>query len=53
MKIFLKIALWMLLLLPMLVKAQNIPKRPDPPKLVNDLAGVLSAQEVTDWKTNS
>jgi len=48
MKIFLKIALWMLLLLPILVKAQNIPKRPDPPKLVNDLAGVLSAQEVAD-----
>ena len=28
------------------VKAQEIPIRPDPPKLVNDFTGILSADEV-------
>nr|MBA4168104.1 TPM domain-containing protein [Chitinophagaceae bacterium] len=45
MKILLKIALWMLLLLPIVARAQNIPERPNPPRLVNDLAGVLSSQQ--------
>ena len=48
MKIFLKIAVWMLLLLPLLVNAQNIPAKPNPPRLVNDFAGVLSEQEKAD-----
>jgi uncharacterized membrane protein YgcG len=35
-----------LLLLSLFVSAQNIPSRPNPPRLVNDFAGVLSAGEV-------
>ncbi len=46
MKIFVKIAISLLLLLPLQVPAQNIPPRPDPPRLVNDFAGVLSPDEV-------
>lgn len=34
-----------LLMLPLGALAQDIPKKPDPPRLVNDLAGVLSAGE--------
>ena len=45
MKIVLKIALWMLLLLPMLVRSQDVPGRPQPPRLVNDLAGALSSEQ--------
>ncbi len=48
MKRFQKIALWILLLLPLTIRAQNVPSRPQPPKLVNDLAGVLSAQQQSD-----
>lgn len=33
------------------VDAQPLPQRPDPPKLVNDLAGMLSSQEVQDLET--
>src|ERR1700754_4276549 len=36
----------LLLLVSINVSAQNIPARPNPPKLVNDLAGVMSADEV-------
>jgi uncharacterized protein len=45
MKKFGKIAVWLLLMMPLLVTAQEIPKRPDPPKLVNDLADVLSPEQ--------
>lgn len=39
--------LFLLLLLPtLMVRAQDIPSRPVPPRLVNDLAGVLSDSEV-------
>lgn len=31
--------------------AQPLPQRPDPPRLVNDLAGMLSSQEVQDLET--
>ena len=31
--------------------AQDIPERPNPPRLVNDLANILSPQEVTDLET--
>lgn len=48
MKIFWKIALWLLLLLPLCMHAQQVPARPQPPKLVNDLAGVLSADQKDD-----
>lgn len=48
MKIFLKLVVWMLLFLPLLVNAQNIPAKPNPPRLVNDFAGVLSEQERAD-----
>ena len=42
---------WLLLvlaltLLSLTVQAQNVPPRPDPPRLVNDLAGLLQPQEV-------
>lgn len=43
---FLKIALWLVLLvLPIAVMSQEFPKRPEPPRLVNDLADVLSPDE--------
>ena len=45
MKIFLKVGLWILLLAPVLVNGQAVPARPDPPRLVNDFAGVLSEPE--------
>jgi uncharacterized protein len=38
-------ALWLSLLLPVIAFGQNIPKRPEPPRLVNDIAGVMSANE--------
>lgn len=48
MKLSQKIVVGLLLLLPVFAFAQNIPSRPNPPKLVNDLANVLSAdQEAT------
>ncbi|WP_317172179.1 TPM domain-containing protein [Hymenobacter sp. BRD67] len=42
--------LWLLLFwlaLSLSAHAQNVPARPDPPHLVNDLAGLLQPQEVT------
>jgi len=45
MKRYARIGIWLLLWLPLLAGAQNIPARPDPPRLVNDFAGVLSAQQ--------
>src|ERR1700755_1899729 len=45
MKKCIRLSIWMLLLLPALAIAQNIPPKPQPPKLVNDLAGVLSPDE--------
>ncbi len=35
-----------LLLLSLVAQAQNVPARPDPPRLVNDLAGLMQPQEV-------
>jgi uncharacterized protein len=46
MKNYLKIALWLALLLPLIGIAQEIPPKPNPPRLVNDFAGVLSPEEV-------
>lgn len=34
------------ILIPFLLMAQGIPKRPSPPRLVNDLAGILSGSQV-------
>lgn len=45
MKKFIKIALWLVLLLPLIGVAQEIPPKPNPPRLVNDLADVLSPAE--------
>jgi uncharacterized protein len=45
MKRKINVVAWLLLLLPLFTLAQNIPKRPEPPRLVNDLAGVLSAEQ--------
>jgi uncharacterized protein len=45
MKRKIKVVVWLLLWLPLFSVAQNIPKRPEPPRLVNDLAGVLSADQ--------
>lgn len=45
MKVFVKISLWLLILLPISGMAQEIPARPDPPRLVNDIAGVLSSED--------
>lgn len=45
MKFFSKIVFWLLVLLPFTGNAQNIPSRPSPPKLVNDLADVLSPEQ--------
>ena len=41
-------AAWLLLalLLALAGRAQNVPARPDPPRLVNDLAGLMQPQEV-------
>src|SRR5712675_1195161 len=41
-----QIGYFLLLLVSVEVSAQNIPARPSPPRLVNDLAGVLSSDEV-------
>jgi len=46
MKRKIKIVAWLLLLLPLFSIAQNIPKKPEPPRLVNDLAGVLTPEQV-------
>ena len=47
MKIFFKnIPLFLLFLLPMLAVAKEVPPAPNPPKLVNDFAGILSSSEV-------
>lgn len=45
MKTFQKIVLLTLILLPAFVMSQDIPKRPSPPKLVNDIAGVLTPEQ--------
>lgn len=45
MKLLKKITVGLLVLLPFIAFAQEIPKRPNPPKLVNDLANVLSPEE--------
>jgi uncharacterized protein len=45
MKRKIKIVLWLLLLMPVFAGAQNIPPKPQPARLVNDLAGVLSQEE--------
>lgn len=47
-RILIKWALALALLLPMWGAAQNVPARPDPPRLVNDLAGVLSPAQRDD-----
>jgi uncharacterized protein len=41
-----QISYFLLLLISISVSAQNLPARPNPPKLVNDLAGVMSSDEV-------
>lgn len=47
MKIFFKnIPLYLLLLLPFFAAAKEVPPAPNPPKLVNDFAGILSSGEV-------
>lgn len=47
MKIFFKnISLAILLLLPLAAVAKEVPPAPNPPKLVNDFAGILSGSEV-------
>ncbi|MEP7259013.1 MAG: TPM domain-containing protein, partial [Flavitalea sp.] len=40
-----KMTLWLLILLPFITQAQHIPAKPNPPRLVNDFANVLSDQE--------
>src|SRR6476620_5223783 len=45
MKRKIKVVAWLLLFLPLFSVAQNSPKRPEPARLVNDLAGVLSADQ--------
>jgi uncharacterized protein len=46
MKRKIKVYLLLVMLLPVFSTAQDIPKKPQPPRLVNDLAGVLSADQV-------
>ncbi|MCF8247623.1 MAG: TPM domain-containing protein [Saprospiraceae bacterium] len=47
MKIFFKnIPLFLFLLLPFFAEAKEVPPAPNPPKLVNDFAGILSSGEV-------
>lgn len=45
MKLLKKIAVGLIIVFPFIAVAQNIPERPNPPKLVNDLANVLSADQ--------
>ena len=47
MKRTIKIVIWLLLIVPVVGLSQNIPAQPQPPRLVNDLAGVLSADQVS------
>lgn len=44
---FIKIALWLLLLMPLTILSQDVPPKPNPPRLVNDFAGVLSVEQVS------
>lgn len=37
--------IWLVALLPLVLTAQELPKRPSPPKLVNDLAGILNGNQ--------
>ena len=45
MKRKIKIVIWLLLFVPTIGQSQNIPAQPQPPRLVNDLAGVLSPEQ--------
>src|SRR5689334_5672452 len=45
MKRKIKIVIWLLLLVPAFAISQQIPDVPNPPRLVNDLAGVLSPDQ--------
>lgn len=45
MKRKIKIVIWLLLLVPAIALSQQIPKAPNPPRLVNDLADVLSPEQ--------
>lgn len=45
MKRKIKVVIYLLLLVPSIAMAQDIPKRPNPPRLVNDLANVLSPEQ--------
>jgi len=40
------LVLWLGLVLVLTARAQDVPPRPDPPRLVNDLAGLMQPQEV-------
>jgi uncharacterized protein len=40
------IAFWLLLLLPVLAVAKEIPPKPNPPRLVNDFVGILTSGEM-------
>ncbi|MBE0640946.1 MAG: TPM domain-containing protein, partial [Bacteroidales bacterium] len=42
--------LWLLLLTMLRVQAQ-VPERPDPPRLVNDLAGLLSPEQIATMES--
>jgi len=46
MKRKIKVVAWLLFLLPLFTNAQDIPKKPQPPRLVNDLSGVLTPEQV-------
>ena len=48
MKRKIKVCFLLVLLLPLMSIAQNIPQKPQPPRLVNDLAGVLSADQASE-----
>ena len=48
MKRKIKVYFLLVLLLPLVSIAQNIPQKPQPPRLVNDLAGVLSADQASE-----
>jgi uncharacterized protein len=45
MKKYIRVIIVCLCLLPLSILAQNIPARPNPPKLVNDFAGVLTPEQ--------
>src|SRR5579859_7106419 len=45
--LFITLAALTLLVLPMAIHAQDVPAKPDPPRLVNDLAHVMTADQVS------